>query len=65
MLHLGVNLRAVLDSARSTACKKMAPASVLLTGSALGDAARVFLVPVLALLRFAFVRVSKFVCDLV
>ena len=39
--------------------------TVLLTGSALGDAAGVFLVPVLALLRFAFVRVSQFVCDLV
>ena len=37
----------------------VAPPPVLAIGSALGDASGVFLVPVLALLRFAFDRASK------
>ena len=43
----------------------VAPLPVLISGSALGDAAGVFLVPVLALLCFAFDRVSQWISDLV
>ena len=42
----------------------VAPPPVLITGSALGDAFGVFVVPVLALLRFAGASVSQYVGDL-
>ena len=42
----------------------VAPPPVLVTGSALGDAFGVFVVPVLALLRFAGASVSQYVGDL-
>ena len=43
----------------------VAPPPLLISGSALGDAAGVFMAPVLALLCFALDRVSQWVCDLV